>query len=192
MQCQQPAACTAVALCAAGRVSWDGFVPLEYFLIIFKVVPAWNDISIEKNSGDNFLLLSLRKYSCADLFGWAVRRGVENPAMGNVSIGLRWSRVRTGSCLLSKMGFVVIYFFFFYFFSFLLIILMQQKVKCSSSLTRFNKCREGCKDLLCWGKQPNDRLTRLRPPHPSFLNKKQTKTSNLIHILYRPTWSRTP
>lgn len=37
---------------------------------------------------------------------------MENPAMGNVSIGLRWSRVRTGSCLLSKMGFVVVFFFF--------------------------------------------------------------------------------
>lgn len=41
---------------------------------------------------------------------------MENPAMGNVSIGLRWSRVRTGSCLLSKMGFVVFFFLLFYFF----------------------------------------------------------------------------
>ena len=42
---------------------------------------------------------------------------MENPAMGNVSIGLRWSRVRTGSCLLSKMGFVAIIIIFFFTFS---------------------------------------------------------------------------
>lgn len=40
---------------------------------------------------------------------------MENPAMGNVSIGLRWSRVRTGSCLHSKMGFVVIIIIFLLF-----------------------------------------------------------------------------
>lgn len=37
---------------------------------------------------------------------------MENPAIESVSTDLRWSRVRTGSCLLSKMAFVVVVVFF--------------------------------------------------------------------------------